>query len=139
MGSLRQRVRERAAGCCEYCQMSQALDIQPFQIDHVRALKHSGQTTAENLAFSCLPCNSYKGPNAAGYDPESNALQPLFNPREDVWADHFEWDGPNLRGMTPVGRATIDVLRINQPDRIEQRRLLNEAGLFPCRDADQKP
>lgn len=63
--------------------MPQALDIQPFQLDHIRAQKHLGQTTVANLALSCLPCNSYKGANVAGYDPESDELLPLFNPRQE--------------------------------------------------------
>ncbi len=29
------------------------------------------------------------------------------------WTDHFTWQGPVLLGKTPVGTATIDVLKIN--------------------------
>lgn len=116
--------------------MPQALDVQPFQLDHIRAQKHSGPTTAANLALSCLPCNSYKGSNVAGYDPDTDELQPLFNPRRDVWDEHFAWDGPLLRGRTPIGRATMVVLRINSPERVEHRRLLIEAGQFPFRGED---
>lgn len=133
--SRRQRVWDRAGGRCEYCRMPQDLDIQPFQLDHVRARKHAGPTTPANLALSCLPCNSYKGSNVAGYDPEGDDLQPLFNPRLDDWDEHFVWDGPVLRGKTPIGRATIDVLRINLPERVEHRRLLIEAGVFPPLEA----
>ena len=114
--------------------MPQELDIQPFQLDHIRAQKHAGPTTAANLALCCLPCNSYKGANVAGYDPESDELQPLFNPRHDEWEEHFAWDGPVLSGKTPIGRATIAVLRINLRERIEHRRLLIEAGRLPSPD-----
>jgi hypothetical protein len=129
--SYRNRVWERAGGCCEYCQMPQELDLLPFQLDHIRALKHSGPTTAANLALACLPCNSHKGPNVAGYDPGTDDLRPLFNPRRDRWKEHFEWDGPILFGKTPTGRATIDVLRINLAERMEHRQLLINSGLFP--------
>lgn len=132
--SRRQRVWDRAGGRCEYCRMPQDFDIQPFQLDYIRAQKHAGVTTPANLALSCLPCNSYKGTNIAGYDPEGDELQPLFNPRLDDWDDHFVWDGPILRGKTPIGRTTIDVLRINVPERVEHRRLLIDAGVFPTRD-----
>ncbi len=50
----------------------------------------------------------------------------LFHPREDDWTEHFEWVGPMLIGQTDVGRVTVDVLRINDPDAIEFRRLLLE-------------
>jgi hypothetical protein len=77
--------------------------------------------------LACAYCNAAKGTNAAGFDPETDELVPLFNPRADTWADHFVWDGPILVGRTPIGRATIEVLGINRPERVEHRRLLSEA------------
>ncbi len=128
--SRRQLVRDRAIRQCEYCQMPEDFDVRPFQLDHIRAQKHAGPSSVENLAWSCLPCNSFKGPNVAGYEPDSDRLFPLFNPRQDSWLDHFAWSGPELIGLTPIGRTTICVLRINQPDRVEHRRLLLEGGFF---------
>jgi hypothetical protein len=46
------------------------------------------------------------------------------------WNEHFTWDGAILIGRSAVGRATIDVLRINDPDRVEHRRLLIAAELW---------
>ena len=129
----RSLVRQRAQGRCEYCGMPESLDAQPFQVDHIRAVKHSGKSTIANLAWACLPCNAYKGPNVAGYDPDGSTLQPLFNPRKDQWSDHFAWKGPVLWGLTAVGRTTIDVLRINERDRVEHRRLLIALKKFPER------
>lgn len=128
--SRRQIVRDRARQQCEYCQMPESFDVRPFQLDHIRAYKHAGSSQLENLAWSCLACNSFKGPNVAGYEPDSDRLFPLFNPRLDPWSEHFAWSGPVLVGLTPVGRTTVVVLRLNEPDRIEHRRLLLEAGLF---------
>ncbi len=128
--SRRQRVWDRAGGRCEYCHLPQDFDVQPFQIDHIRAQKHAGPTTSDNLALSCLSCNSYKGANVAGYDPESDEPQPLFNPRLEEWEEHFAWDGPVLQGKTPIGRTTIDVLRINLPERVEHRRILLVASVL---------
>ena len=132
--SLRQLVRDRARRRCEYCQMPEDRDVQPFQVDHIRATKHSGLTSLQNLAWSCLPCNVFKGPNVAGYDPESDSLQPLFNPRRDDWSDHFEWTGAELVGLTPIGRTTIQVLRINETDRVELREVLIALGEFSKSD-----
>jgi hypothetical protein len=42
---------------------------------------------------------------------------------------HFNWTGPLLVGVTPKARATIAVLRINDPDAIAFRELLLESGL----------
>lgn len=128
--SRRQQVIDRAADCCEYCQMPQQLDVQPFQLDHIRAQKHHGPTTLDNLAWSCLPCNSYKGSDASSYDPDTDTLVPLFNPRAQDWNEHFEWSGPELLGKTATGRATIALLRINSADRLDHRQLLIAAEQF---------
>jgi hypothetical protein len=58
-------------------------------------------------------------------------LVPLFNPRTDIWPDHFEWNGPTIVGKTAIGRATIDVLNINDTLRVEHRRLLIQTDQFP--------
>src|SRR5205823_3490337 len=97
---------------CEYCQLLQVDSVLPLELDHVRAKKHRGSTTLSNTCLACAYCNSAKGSNAAGYDPVSDELVPLFNPRADNWDDHFKWTGPVLQGLTREGRATIEVLRI---------------------------
>ncbi len=131
--SQRRDVKQRASDCCEYCQMPAELDAAPFQVDHVRAEKHHGPTVLSNLTWACFPCNNHKSGNAAGYDPETDEMHPLFNPREQDWDEHFEWHGPRLRGKTPIGRATIDVLAINAADRVAYRKELIKEAVFPLR------
>lgn len=111
--------------------MPQRYDALPFQVDHVIARKHGGGDEPENLALSCFNCNSFKGPNVAGVDPETGQVAPLSHPRRDVWDEHFRWDGPRLAGLTPQGRATVAVLAINLAERVEHRRLLIESGELP--------
>src|SRR5690242_3164452 len=82
--------------------------ILPHEIDHIRAKKHRGPTTLENTCLACSYCNLAKGTNVAGFDPDSNHLVPLFNPRSDDWNQHFAWEDAVLRGLTPIGRATIE-------------------------------
>lgn len=127
---LRRLVRERAGNTCEYCRLPQRFDVLPFQIDHVIARKHHGLTVADNLALSCLSDNAHKGTNVAGIDQLTGDLTRLFHPRQDDWDEHFAWDDGELVGLTPVGRTTIDVLCMNLPDRVEQRRLLQLADLL---------
>jgi hypothetical protein len=102
-----------------------------FPIDHIIAQQHRGPTRADNLALACVNCNAHKGPNIAGIDPETGATVPLFHPRRDRWPDHFEWRGAELVGRTPVGRATIVVLDINDPEIVAVRKSLREEGAFP--------
>ncbi len=128
--SLRRQVWSRARRRCEYCQLPQAWTSLPHEVDHIRAQKHHGPTTLSNLCLACAGCNACKGSNVAGYDPETGELVPLFSPRQHKWTEHFTWQGPVLLGKTSVGRATIDVLEINEPERVEHRRMLLALGVL---------
>jgi len=126
--SLQRKVRERADGFCEYCRFPEAHSELRHVVDHIIARQHGGQTTLENLALSCGRCNRHKGPNIAGIDSRTGASTRLFNPRLDIWNEHFQWNGERLNGLTNIGRATIDVLAINHPYRVAARRVLIAAG-----------
>jgi hypothetical protein len=41
---------------------------------------------------------------------------------------HFEWLGPVLAGRTQTRRATIAVLDVNEPQRVELRQILMANG-----------
>jgi hypothetical protein len=128
---LELRIWKRAGFCCEYCRMPAELISAPFQIDHIIAQKHGGQTVLGNLALACFRCNSHKGPNIAGIDPNRGRVARLFHPRRDRWSNHFVWNGAILVGRTAIGRATIDVLWINDPIVVELREILIRGDLFP--------
>jgi 5-methylcytosine-specific restriction endonuclease McrA len=130
---LDRRVRERAKGVCEYCRLPQADYPLPFDIDHIIAEQHRGKTQLNNLCQACPRCNRNKGPNISGIDDPTRKLTPLFNPRRDRWADHFAWRGPRLRGRTPVGRVTVQLLGMNDPQVVKLRRELIAEGKFPPR------
>ena len=105
--ALRKLVRERASSRCEYCLIHQEQDpFFTFHVDHIIARQHGGRTEPDNLCLSCYRCNSNKGPNIASIDPDTGEMVRLYNPREDSWVDHFEWNGTILVGRTPIGRAT---------------------------------
>lgn len=124
--NLERLVRARAGFRCEYCRFPEALAELPFQFDHIVARQHGGVTEPGNLALACCYCSRHKGPNLAGVDPVTKQMVRLFNPRGDVWDQHFEWDGPLLAGRTPEARATIATLCINRADRVAVRRVLAE-------------
>jgi len=126
-GKPRQQVRQRAGGRCEYCGKSELFSPYAHHVDHILPVKkHGGSDELVNLAWACFDCNTNKSGSISGYD--EGLLIPLFNPRTQVWQDHFDWNGAILVGTTPVGRVTIRVMGINDPDRIETRRELMEAG-----------
>jgi len=53
---------------------------------------------------------------------------PLFHPRRDRWTDHFAWEGAVVIGRTPVGRATVQLLAMNDWQRVELRENLQALG-----------
>ena len=88
--TLRQLVVERANGRCEYCLINQSDSLYTYEIDHIIPEKHRGETIADNLCLSCLDCNRHKGSDFASFDPETDDVIRLFNPRQDVWSEHFD-------------------------------------------------
>ncbi len=55
---------------------------------------------------------------------------PLFNPRRDQWHEHFTWvkNYFELAGLTPVGRITVERLKVNREVYRRQRGLLRAAA-----------
>jgi hypothetical protein len=129
---IEEQIWLRAHSRCEYCHFPSEFAEYPFHIDHIVAKKHGGETEPKNLALSCFYCNTSKGPNIAGVDPQTKDLTPLFNPREHSWQEHFRWDGPYLNGLTAIGRVTLVVLNINEPAAINVRRFLMSEDLYPA-------
>jgi hypothetical protein len=111
--------------------MPQQHDDIPFEIDHIIAESHGGPTEAGNLALACFHCNNFKGPNLAGVDETTPQITRLFHPRRHKWGRHFRWEGAYLVGRTPVGRATVAVLRINLLTRFLHRQFLMNEGVYP--------
>jgi len=128
--STRWRIKQRARDCCEFCRLPQRGHEERFSIDHVIPRKHGGNDGAENLALSCLRCNLYKGTNLSGIDPDTRQTVELFNPRRDLWPAHFRWEGSTIVGLTSIGRATIAVLRMNDPERVRLRDALIAEGIL---------
>lgn len=95
-----------------------------FRSINIIAEKHGTPTILENLAYCCMHCNAFKGPNIAGVNQETQEVVRL-------WEEHFAWDGSRLLGRTSVGQVTIAVLAINAPYRVEVRQALITEGVFP--------
>jgi hypothetical protein len=112
---LRRLVSDRANNRCEYCQLSQLGQEAAFHVDHVTPVVAGGKTAAENLALACVSCSLRKSAREIATDPETGSEAPLFNPRHDSWSENFRWEGVDLVGLSPTGRATILALSMNRP------------------------
>ena len=129
-GRMRQAVAERAAYRCEYCGLPQKFVLHVHEPDHIVPHQHGGESQLQNLAWACLRCNRYKGPNVGSFDPETGRLVPFFNPWTQAWTAHFAWEGATIQPLTPEGRVTVTILRLNDADRIAERQRLLAAGLY---------
>ncbi len=127
---LRAQVRQRALGRCEYCQTPDWLTVLPHEVDHIRAVKHDGPTELANLSWACARCNDFKGSDVSSYVPGTDRLVRLFNPRVDVWNEHFSWNGSEIIGLSEIAQATIALLRLNAISRLTIRQALMDDGLF---------
>ena len=130
---LRQQVAERAQNCCEYCQTAQQISGAQMHMEHILPQAKGGKATLDNLCLACAWCNSFKGTQTTAVDPQTRAIVPLFNPRQDGWAQHFAWSaaGTHLLGLTAVGRATIAALQMNNEFIVPARRQWVSAGWHP--------
>jgi hypothetical protein len=130
--SLRKFVIHRACFRCEYCRLLAEDSFFPFHIDHIVSVKHGGKTIAKNLAYTCQICNWNKGSDIATF-LEDDLRTPIrfFNPRIDIWDDHFEIEPTGfVSDKTEIGAATIKILNLNQPDSIIERREMIRLNIF---------
>lgn len=109
----------------EYCQTQQRLIRMPLVIDHIIPRSLGGSSDRPNLAASCYRCNEFKGAKTQGIDPETGEQVPLFHPRQQIWAEHFAWTeaGTKIQGLTPVGRATVSTLKVNNEYVVASRQI----------------
>ncbi len=129
---VREFVRLRAQGACEYCRLPQSASIVPHQVDHIIGRQHRGSDEVSNLCLCCIHCNLKKGPNIASVEPETGSIVALYHPRHYSWREHFSLASDGiLSGLTAEGRVTVFLLDMNGEDRIRLRVLLLRRGRYP--------
>lgn len=121
---------------CGYCLTQELIIGQPMTIEHIIPESEGGSSDEENLWQSCRRCNECKGNRMRAIDPFTETNVPLFNPRTQRWDDHFEWQeqGVFIGGLTPIGRATVVALRLNNDYIVRSRRRWVAVGWHPPSD-----
>lgn len=132
---LQQLVEQRAGSRCEYCAMHQSLQGATFHVEHVKPRAAGGDSSIDNLAWSCPGCNLHKSDRTAAEEPETGVMVELFNPRTQQWSEHFAWQGHSIQPLTATGRATVTALDLNHPRRIRIRQAEAMFDLFPPEDS----
>ena len=131
--AVRRRVRQAAADRCGYCLSHQRYVLGPHEIEHLIPLMSGGSDDETNLWLACARCNRFKGGQTEAQDPVTGASHALYNPRFQRWRDHFRWNsgGELIFGLTPVGRGTVEALRLNHEHVVAVRRTWIMAGWHP--------
>lgn len=85
----------------------------------------------ENLACCCPDCNYCKGSNVGTFAQDDETLIRFFNPRLDHWEEHFMLENGAIHGTTAMGRATEQIFRFNDVERLIFRQQLIVMDLYP--------
>lgn len=128
-------IHKRAKFRCEYCQILEAY-VEGFVFEHIRPLSLGGVSDLDNIANACNLCNGHKYNKIEGFDSVTGQTIQLFNPRTDNWKDHFTWneDYTGILGITPIGRVTVETLKMNRLKLLNLRKLLILANEHPPED-----
>lgn len=134
--TLREKIRLAAKDICGYCQSPQRLIPIIFEIEHILPKAKGGSDNEENLWLACGVCNSFKHAKTHATDPQTRRKTRLFNPRKQVWTEHFEFskDKTEIIGKTACGRATVVALKLNNTRSVKMRKLWVSVGWFPPKD-----
>ena len=130
---LRDEVARQAHFCCEFCLSQQRVSSSPLCVEHIIPRVHGGADDLTNFGLACAGCNGSKGIALTGRDPATERFMRLYHPRRDRWREHFAWsdDSTLLIGLSPIGRATIERLRLNRSGVVELRIALLATGKHP--------
>jgi hypothetical protein len=115
---LREQVRQRALCACEFCGVHEDNAGATLTIDHFQPRSKGGSDDLDNLVYACPSCNQYK----QDYWPTNAQSLPLWNPRNDDFAEHFtEAENGQLIALTPIGTFTLQHLRLNRSQLVAYR------------------
>ncbi len=130
---LRRLVKLRANNNCEYCHAIGSFSFHPFPVEHIIPISKGGSEEDSNLANACQFCNGSKSDKIEALDPLTGLPVSLFNPRTQAWSENFVWsdDFTLIIGITPIGRATVNCLKMNREEAINLRAALRDFGVHP--------
>lgn len=131
--AARRRVAAWAKWRCCYYQTQTAVVGDALEIDHIIPVAAGGASEEDNLCLACSDCNEAKGAKVTAVDPQTGIDTPLYNPRQQAWAEHFSWDEDNcvIIGLTAPGRATVAALQLNRSLIVKARKRWVMVGWHP--------
>jgi hypothetical protein len=131
--NIEEKLRQEAKNRCGYCLNPQELLPFKLEIEHLFPIALGGETVEENLWLACRECNAHKSKKIKSVDFLTGKLVKLFNPRTQIWKEHFEFSKNQTEtiGKTPCGRATVESLQMNNFYQKTARSAWISTGKFP--------
>lgn len=110
---LKEALRKTSYGKCAFCECELGVESKYLEVEHFRCKKKYPKEVLDwaNLLPACRRCNGRKGT----HDVE---VSPIVNPYTDTPADYFVMRDYRLRSASQKGRDTIDVLELNNSERV---------------------
>ncbi|MFY9618906.1 MAG: HNH endonuclease signature motif containing protein [Pyrinomonadaceae bacterium] len=131
---LRQTTAERANHLCEYCLIAEVDTFYGCEVDHIISLKHGGSSEPDNLAYACALCNRAKGSDVGSISTAGEFTR-FFNPRADLWSEHFRLEGAAIHSLTTVGEVTTRIFGFNDSARLHEREEMIRFEKYPSEAA----
>lgn len=138
--ATKEKILKASSGKCEYCKSPNNYTSELFTIDHIIPVSKGGSNDFDNLAYCCSGCNTFKSDITSFLEENEQEWISLFNPRTQKWKEHFAWseDYKEIIGLTPSGRVTVELLRLNRSSVKNLREVLVVVGKHPPKTKKQK-
>lgn len=117
---IKQHLLAMSHGKCAYCETIIEEESKYLEVEHFRDKSDFPELVVEwsNLLPACKRCNGKK--HAHNIETEGMIIDPTVDtPREHLYLNNFR-----LRPKTELGRSTVDVVYLNDTDRLVQRRFI---------------
>lgn len=110
---LKQALLSTTHNKCAYCETPLGVGSAYIEVEHFRHKEDFEDLaiTWSNLLPACRRCNGKKGRHNVELDP-------IINPYEIDPREHFKLECCRLTPKTPLGRETLDVLALNDTQRL---------------------
>lgn len=128
---LRRLIATRAGNRCEYCLIREEDTYFGCEVDHIISIKHGGSTEESNLSYACIVCNRHKGSDLGSIEGRTGQLVRFYNPRKDLWEEHFALEDAQINSLTDIGEVTVRIFGFNNYARVLERAELISLGRYP--------
>jgi hypothetical protein len=104
-------------GKCSYCECDLTEESKYMEVEHFEDKKHNPEKVViwENLLPSCKKCNGAKSTHDV-------IAEPILNPYIQDPKEHLSIRFFRMRGLTEIGRESIDVVGLNNQERLVLKR-----------------